>query len=57
MVVAFDMHLSYILQSIGYITCDYGFMLCITFDYVVLKTMCYSFDIVICGFSVILYDI
>ena len=25
--------------------------------YVVLKTMCYGFDIVLCGFSVILYGI
>ena len=29
----------------------------ITFGYVVLKTMYNSFDIVLCGFSVVIYDI
>ena len=57
MVVVFDMNLGYILQNIGYITCSYGFMLYITFDYVVLKTMCNGFDIVIYGISVVIYGI
>ena len=56
MYFVFDMNLGYILQSVEYITCGYSLMLCITFGYVVLKTMWYSFDIVLCGFSVILYD-
>ena len=57
MVVAVDMNLGYILQSVEYIICSYSFMLCITFSYVVLKTMWYSFDVVLCGFSVMLYGI
>ena len=57
MVVICDMNCSYILQSVGYITCGYDFMLYITFGYVVLETMCNGFDIVLCGFNVILYDI
>ena len=51
MVVAFDMHLGYMLWSIGYITLGYGFMLFIIFGYscyVVLKTMWYSFSVVLC---------
>ena len=55
MVIVFDMNLGYISQSIEYITCGYGFMLCITFGYVVLKTMWYSFDVVLCDFNAILY--
>ena len=46
-----------IIVTILFIMCGYGFMLCITFGYVVLKTMWYSFDIVLCGFSVIIYGI
>lgn len=33
MVVEFDMNCSYILQSVGYITYSYDFMLYITFGY------------------------
>ena len=47
MVVMFCMNLGYILQSVGYIACGYSFMLCITFGYVVLKTMWYGFDIIL----------
>ena len=57
MVVMFDMNCNYILQSVGYITLSYGFMLCITFGYVVFKTRWYSYDIVLCDFSVILYGV
>ena len=32
-------------------------ILYITFGYVVLKTMLYIFDIVLCDFSVMIYDI
>ena len=57
MVVAVDMNLGYILQSVEYITCGYSLMLCITFGYVVLKTIWYSFDVVLCDFSVMIYGI
>ena len=57
MYFVFDMNFGYILQSVEYITYSYDFMLYITFGYVVLKTMYYSFDIVLCGFSVILYGV
>ena len=57
MVVVFDMNLGYILQSVGYISYSYGLMLCITFDYVVLKTRYNGFNVVLCSFSVVIYDI
>ena len=57
MVIAVDMNLGYVLRSVWYITWCYGFMLFITFGYVVLKTMWYCFNVVLCDFSVMLYDI
>ena len=49
MVVVFDMNLGYVLRSVEYITYSYDLMLFIIFGYVVLETMCYCFDIVLCG--------
>ena len=57
MVIVVDMNLGYILQSVEYITCGYSLMLCITFGYVVLKTRCNGFDIVLCGFCVVIYGV
>lgn len=53
MVVMFNMNLGYMLYCIIWVVQFDDDMLC----YVVLKTICNGFDIVLCGFSVILYGI
>ena len=57
MVVALYITFGYILQSVRYITWYYGLVLFITFGYVVLKTIWYCFDVVLCDFSAMIYGI
>ena len=71
MVIMFDMNLGYILQSIEYIIYSYSLVLFIIFGYscivlfeqynilcyVVLKTIWYSCDVVLCDFSAMIYGI